>query len=68
MSYIFNTYRFIKPDAYNSFTFQSDQKFKIPMGQYALSFHSDVPVFAVFGRLDVRQVNMACYSVQGYNY
>jgi hypothetical protein len=44
------------------------QKYKIPSGQYALSLHSDVPVFAVFGRLDVRQPNMAYYSVQGYSY
>jgi hypothetical protein len=27
---------------------------------------SDVPVVAVFGRLDVRQANMAYYSVAGY--
>ena len=45
-----------------------DQKYKIPMGQYALCLRSDVPVFAVFGRLDVRQPNMAYYSVQGYSY
>jgi len=45
-----------------------DQKYKIPMGQYALALHSDVPVVAVFGRMDVRQDNLAFYTVQGYSY
>lgn len=45
-----------------------DQQFKIPSGQYSLVLHSDVPVVAVFGRLDVRQPNMAYYSVQGYSF
>lgn len=45
-----------------------DQNFKIPCGQYALVVHSDVPVVAVFGRLDVRQTNMAYYAVQGYSF
>ncbi|HHW47650.1 MAG TPA: hypothetical protein GXX14_03415 [Clostridiaceae bacterium] len=45
-----------------------DQKYKIPPGQYALVLHSNVPVVAVFGRLDVRQPNLAYYSVQGYAY
>jgi hypothetical protein len=43
-------------------------KFKIPFGQYALVVRSDVPVVAVFGRLDVRQANMAYYSVQGFSF
>lgn len=34
----------------------------------ALVVNSSVPVVAVFGRLDVRQANMAYYSVQGYAY
>lgn len=45
-----------------------EQKIKIPKGQYSLVVHSDIPVVAVFGRLDVRQANMAYYSVQGYSY
>lgn len=45
-----------------------DQKYKIPFGQYALVLNSNVPVVAVFGRLDVRQNNLAYYSVQGYSY
>ena len=40
--------------------------FRIPFGQYALVVHSDLPVVAVFGRLDVRQANMAYYSVAGF--
>ncbi|MBR6632855.1 MAG: hypothetical protein IKL05_00970 [Clostridia bacterium] len=45
-----------------------DQQYKIPFGQYSLVLQSDVPVVAVFGRLDVRQTNMAYYIVQGYAY
>lgn len=45
-----------------------DRQFKIPPGQYSLVLHSDVPVVAVFGRLDVRQPNLAYYSVQGYSF
>lgn len=45
-----------------------DQHFKIPFGQYALVVRSDVPVVAVFGRLDVRQNNLAYYSVAGYSF
>ena len=44
------------------------QGYSIPKGQYSLVLHSDVPVVAVFGRLDVRQPNLAYYSVQGYGY
>jgi hypothetical protein len=40
---------------------------RIPFGQYALVVHSDLPVVAVFGRLDVRQANMAYYSVAGFS-
>ena len=42
-----------------------DQKYKIPSGQYALYLESDRRVCAIFGRLDVRQTNMAYYSVVG---
>ena len=41
--------------------------FQIPFGQYSLVLHSSVPVFAVFGRLDVRKP-AAYYSVQGHTY
>ena len=42
------------------------EKYQIPHGQYALHILSDVPVCACFGRLDVRQSNMAYYSLSGY--
>lgn len=45
-----------------------EEQYKIPFGQYALVLNSDQPVFAVFGRLDTRQANMAFYTVQGHNY
>ena len=45
-----------------------DERYLVPFGQYALVLNSDVPVFAVFGRLDTRQPNMAFYTVQGHNY
>lgn len=45
----------------------ADSGYEIPFGQYALVIHSDVPVAAVFGRLD-RRPDMAFYSVQGYSY
>ncbi len=34
--------------------------------QYTAWVKSDVPVCACFGRLDIRQTNMAYYSVEGY--
>lgn len=34
--------------------------------QYAISVHSDTPVVAQYGRLDVRQENMAFYTTPGY--
>ncbi len=42
--------------------------YRIPFGQYALHVISDVPVCACFGRLDVRQTNMAYYSLTGYSF
>ena len=36
--------------------------------QYTVWVKSDIPVCASFGRLDVRQVNMAYYSVEGYSF
>jgi hypothetical protein len=45
-----------------------DQEYRIPFGQYALVVRSDVPVVAVFGRVDVRQSDLSYYSVQGYSF
>ena len=36
--------------------------------QYTLWVKSDTPIVACFGRLDVRQTNMAYYSVEGYSF
>ncbi len=36
--------------------------------QYTLWVKSDKPICACFGRLDVRQANMAYYSVEGYSF
>ena len=36
--------------------------------QYTVWVKSSVPICACFGRLDVRQVNMAYYSVEGYSF
>jgi hypothetical protein len=41
-------------------------EYVVPFGQYALILESDVPVVAVFGRLDRRQ-DMAYYSVAPYS-
>jgi len=43
-----------------------DRKFQIPFGQYALRLRSSVPVIAQFGRLDVRQENLAYYINTGF--
>ncbi len=45
-----------------------DSNYRLPFGQYALSLCSSVPIFAVFGRLDTRQSNLAYYTVQGHSY
>ena len=34
--------------------------------QYAIALESDVPVIVQYGRLDVRQSNMAFYTTPGY--
>ena len=42
---------------------------KVQLGvaeQYTVWVKSNVPICACFGRLDVRQTNMAYYSVEGY--
>lgn len=36
--------------------------------QYTVWAKSDVPICACFGRLDVRQTNMAYYSVEGFTF
>lgn len=36
--------------------------------QYAMKLESDVPVVIQYGRLDVRQPNMAFYTTLGYNF
>lgn len=36
--------------------------------QYTVWVKSDLAVCACFGRLDVRQMNMAYYSVEGYSF
>ena len=41
--------------------------YRIPYGQYSLALRCDLPVVAVFGRLDVRQNNLAYYSVAGFS-
>lgn len=43
-----------------------NQALKIPFGQYALIVRSNIPVVAVFGRLD-RRKNMAYYPVAPYS-
>jgi hypothetical protein len=41
--------------------------FQVPYGQYALRLTSDVPVVAQIGRADVRQPNLAYYTVMGFS-
>jgi len=36
--------------------------------QYTVWVKSDLPICACFGRLDVRQNNMAYYSVEGFTF
>ena len=43
-----------------------EQKYQLGEAeQYTVWVKSDLPICACFGRLDVRQVNMAYYSVEG---
>lgn len=44
-----------------------DRGFQIPFGQYALRLRSSVPVVAQIGRADVRQPNLAYYTILGYS-
>lgn len=41
------------------------EAFRIPPGQYALKVRSSVPVICQLGRMDVRQPNLAYYTVMG---
>jgi hypothetical protein len=41
--------------------------FQIPFGQYSLKVESTVPVICQIGRMDVRQDNLAYYTVMGYS-
>ena len=46
-----------------------DRAFKLGESvQYTVWVKSDTPICACFGRLDVRQTNMAYYSVEGYSF
>jgi hypothetical protein len=40
--------------------------YQIPRGQYALRLESSVPIVCQIGRLDVRQANLAYYTVMGH--
>lgn len=42
-----------------------EEKYQIPMGQYALRLNSNVPIVAVLGRLDRRE-NCAYYEMDGF--
>ena len=41
------------------------EAFRIPLGQYALKATSNEPVICQLGRMDVRQPNLAYYTVMG---
>lgn len=43
-----------------------DQGYHVPFGQYALLLESTTPVVVQIGRMDVRQANLAYYTVMGY--
>jgi hypothetical protein len=43
-----------------------DSKRVIPKGQYGLVLRCDHPVIAQFGRMDVRQPNLAYYTFMGH--
>lgn len=46
-----------------------DKKFMLGESvQYTVWVKSNMPICACFGRLDVRQNNMAYYSVEGYSF
>ena len=41
-------------------------EYRMPFGQYALQLESSVPVVCQIGRADVRQTNLAYYTVVGF--
>ncbi|MCD6362197.1 MAG: sensory rhodopsin transducer [Armatimonadetes bacterium] len=43
-----------------------DRGFQVPFGQYALRLRSDVNIVAQLGRADVRQPNLAYYTILGF--
>ena len=43
-----------------------DRRFRIPFGQYSLRLRSNVNIVAQLGRADVRQPNLAYYTVMGF--
>ena len=43
-----------------------DEALRMPAGQYSLVLVSDRPVVAQFGRMDIRQPNLAYYTVMGF--
>ncbi|MBF0244364.1 MAG: hypothetical protein HQL31_03720 [Planctomycetes bacterium] len=43
-----------------------EPQYRIPFGQYALQITSTVPVICQIGRMDVRQANLAYYTVLGH--
>ena len=44
----------------------TDAGYQVSFGQYALVVKSSLPVVAQIGRMDVRQSNLAYYTVMGY--
>ena len=40
--------------------------YRIPLGQYALRLQSTVPLVCQIGRMDIRQPNLAYYTVLGH--
>lgn len=42
------------------------EAYRIPFGQYALKVSSSEPVICQIGRMDVRQPNLAYYTVMGF--
>ncbi len=43
-----------------------EEKLQIPEGQYSLVLECDGPVVAQIGRMDIRQPNLAYYTVMGF--
>ena len=43
-----------------------NEGYRVPFGQYAMLLESSLPVVAQIGRMDVRQANLAYYTVMGF--